>query len=122
MTSSRRSKIFWLLVIGLGFICIAWLAESALFMDLGAHSTNNQAFEVIKSAVVEGKFSNLKGDSEIHNAALWVANDASRAVMSSVRHSRSFSMWLYAIGVLLILAGFVLVVRTPVVAVLDAGE
>lgn len=114
--------VLWLLFIGLGFIAMGWLAESALFMDLGAHSTNSQAFEIIKQAAIDGRFANLSEETEIHNTALQVANDASRAVMASVRYTRSLTMWIYTFGVLLILAGFVLVVRTPAIAVLDTGE
>jgi len=117
MSRSRRAIVVWLLVIGLGFIGLAWLAESALFMDHGAHGTNTQAFAVVKAAVTEGKFSNLKDDSEVHDATLWVANDASRAVMSSVRFSRSLSMWVYAISCISILVGGLVVVRTPITPV-----
>ena len=122
MSRSRRTTVVWLLIFGLGFIGIAWLAESALFMDLGAHSTNTQAFEVIKSAVTEGKFSDLKDESEVHNAALWVANDASRAVMSSVRFSRTFSMWPYALGCIFIMAGGYVVLRTPALITPDTED
>lgn len=122
MKRSRRAMVLWLLFIGLGFIAMGWLAESALFMDLGAHSTNSQAFEIIKQAAIDGRFANLSEETEIHNTALQVANDASRAVMASVRYTRSLTMWIYTFGVLLILAGFVLVVRTPAIAVLDTGE
>ena len=122
MKSQRcKNTVVGLLLIGISFITIGWLVETVLFVDLGAHSTNSQVFDVIESAAKDGTLANLNDETELHNAALRVANEASRASMDSVRSIRSLTVWLYGLGGLFITAGVVGVVRIPV-AVLDTGE
>ena len=117
----RKDTVVGLLLIGISFITIGWLAETVLFVDLGAHSTNSQVFDVIEEAAKDGTFANLNDETDLHNVALRVANEASRASMASVRYTRSYTMWLYVLGGLFLLAGGVGVLRIPV-AVLDTGE
>jgi len=120
-SQSSKNTVVGLLLIGVAFITIGWMAETVLFVDLGAHSTNTQAFDVIYSAAKDGVFANPTDENELHNASLDVANDASRAVMTTVRTIRSYTVWLSAFGGLFILAGGVGVLRLPA-AVLDTGE
>ncbi len=112
MDRKRKAKILTGMVVGLALIAFGWTAETLFFMDLGAHSTNSEAFEIIKAAAEEGKLSNTRDGGELHDASLWVANDASRAVMSSVRLVRNLTTVFYFAGIVALVLAAVGVLRS----------
>jgi len=112
--SQHKNIIVGLLLVGLFLIALGWMVETVFFGDLGGHSTNSQAFDVIHAAAADGTFSDVSEESELYNTSLQVANEASRAVMSTVRTVRSYTVWFSVLGALFVLAGGVAVLRVPV--------
>jgi len=121
MRRNPKDTVVGLLLIGLSFIVLGWMAETLVFAVLGEHGGNAEVFDVIESAALDGEFADQDDENDLQQAVYRISAEATSASMERVRSVHYNNVWLYVVGIMFVIAGGVKALRIPT-AVRKVGE